>query len=65
MTKAGGTVTSFADADALLALSAGNPGIASQRSDFYSTINFRDDDGISESGQFASDAVFPDNHSGR
>lgn len=62
--KAGGTVGSFDDADALLALPAGNPGIASQASGFYPTINFRDDDGISTSGYFPGDANFPANTAG-
>lgn len=62
--KAGGTVGSFDDADALLALPAGNPGIASQASGFYPTVNFRDDDGIATSGYFPGDANFPANTPG-
>ncbi|MEX2186258.1 MAG: lamin tail domain-containing protein [Pirellulales bacterium] len=62
--KAGGAVTSLEDADALLALPSGNPGIASQASGFYPTVNFRDDDGVSTSGYFGGDDAFPANTTG-
>jgi hypothetical protein len=62
--KAGGPLNSLADADALLALPAGNPGIASQTTGFYPTVNFRDDDDIAPSGYFTGDANFPANSAG-
>lgn len=62
--SASGAIGSFDAADALLALPTGSPGISSQSSGFYPTINFRDDDGISTTGNFGGDLAFPANTAG-
>ncbi len=60
----GTRISDLETADTFLALPPGDPLIADQQTQIYSTINFVDDDGRPRSGLFGDDALFPTDRAG-
>ncbi len=54
-----GEVNNLRQADELLALPPGDPGIDREETGIYATVNFLDDDGSTPQGMFGDDNLFP------
>ena len=59
-----GQVNNLNQADVLLALPPGDPGIDREQTDIFATVNFLDDDGHTPDGMFGEDSLFPSDSPG-